>query len=272
MLRIIVSASRSCSPALLATLLALAAPTANALQPTVLYSFDLPPDGGWPEATLISDSAGSLYGTTTWGGPTSSNGNACQRSYGCGTVFKLTQGPMNTYTKTILHEFTADPDGTAPKVEALAIDAAGNLYGTTNAGGGPCAPTLCGTVFKLTRNAAGTYTESVIWRFASGADGGGTPWGGVIVDSSGNLYGTTMLGGNTTACASSGCGTVFKLTPNGAGSYTESAIWKFKNGGSDGSVPLTGLVADSAGNLYGTTTRGGNTGCAAGPPGCGNSL
>jgi uncharacterized repeat protein (TIGR03803 family) len=175
---------------------------------------------------------------------------------------------MNTYTETILHEFTADPDGTAPKAQALTIDAAGNLYGTTIAGGGPpCTATQCGTVFKLTRNAAGAYTESVIWKFGSGADGG-EPSGGVMVDSSGNLYGTTMLGGNTTACATDGCGTVFKLTPNGTGSYTESAIWKF-NGGSDGSVPLTGLVADGAGNLYGTTTRGGNTGCAAGPPGCG---
>jgi len=267
MLRSAVSASRSCAPALLATLLALAAPAAHALQPTVLYSFDLPPDGGWPEATLVSDSAGNLYGTTTWGGPISSSGNACQRSYGCGTVFKLTPGPLNTYTKTILHEFSADPDGTAPKAEALAIDAAGNLYGTTAAGGGPCTPTQCGTVFKLSRNATGAYTESVIWKFGSGTDGG-APMGGVIADSSGNLYGTTMLGGNTTACAPNGCGTVFKLTPSGTGSYTESAIWKF-NGGSDGSVPQSGLVADGAGNLYGTTTRGGNTGCVAGPPGCG---
>jgi uncharacterized repeat protein (TIGR03803 family) len=188
---------------------------------TTLYSFTGGNDGGNPFDSLVFDGAGNLYGTTEFGG-----------AYSNGMVFKLTPAG----TETTLYSFTGGSDGAYP-VAGLIFDSAGNLYGTTELGGGSC----CGVVFKLTP----TGTETVLHSFTGGNDGG-MPIAGVIADSAGNLYGTTFNGG------AYGFGVVFKLTPTG----TETPLYSF-TGGNDGGYLYGGVILDSAGNLYGTTIDGG---------------
>jgi uncharacterized repeat protein (TIGR03803 family) len=209
---------------------------------SVLYSFTEGDggvdgkDGAFPTSGVIRDSAGSLYGTTPLGGVLSCTG------LGCGTVFKVD----SSGTQTVLHSFTAGADGLSP-TGSLIRDSAGNLYGTTSQGGGSgCSGGLgCGIVFKV--DSAGN--ETVLYSFKGGVDGD-QPNAGLVRDSAGNLYGTTLLGGNLT-CGGIGCGTVFKL--NSAGRKT--VLHSFS--GLDGSGPYTALVRDSSGNLYGTTSSGG---------------
>ncbi|MGQ0446475.1 MAG: choice-of-anchor tandem repeat GloVer-containing protein [Beijerinckiaceae bacterium] len=211
---------------------------------TVLYSFQRGSDGAFPEAGLIADSSGNLYGTTSEGGDGTD----------FGTVFKLSPGG----TETVLHAFK-DSDGANPRAGLIA-DGSGNLYGTTLQGGGSgCSGLGCGAVFKLTRD--GTVT--VLHRFEGSVDGSSPS--GLVADSSGNLYGTTEKGGGS-GCGTIvilGCGTVFKVSPNG----TKTVLYAFK-GGSDGAVPSSGLIIDSSGNLYGATSEGGGSGCFFGR-GCG---
>ena len=188
---------------------------------TILYRFTGGPDGGNPEAGLVRDRDGNLYGTTYYGGDLN-----CSAPYGCGTVFKVDVSGA----ETVLHSFNA-ADGPHPYADLLR-DAAGNLYGTTLGGEGSF-----GTVFKL--NTSGKLR--VLYRFTNGADGGG-PAAGLIRDAAGNLYSTTVEGGV------SNFGTVFKLDSTG----TETVLHSFA-GSLDGAYPLAGLVRDAAGNLYGTT-------------------
>jgi uncharacterized repeat protein (TIGR03803 family) len=207
---------------------------------TVLYSFTGGGDGGRPYAGLIQDSAGNLYGTTTTGGVS----GGCDGP-GCGVVFKLD----TTGTETVLHAFTGRADGGNPRA-GLILDSAGNLYGTTAWGGVPgCHGTGCGLIFKLDT----TGTETVLHDF-TGADGA-MPYAGLILDSAGNLYGTTVHGGAWNE------GVVFKLDTTG----TETVVHSFNGGsagGSDGATPYAGLIRDPAGNLYGTTeSGGGSSGC-----------
>ncbi len=212
-----------------AALAVVAAPTALAApSETVLYSFGGGTDGGFPFGDLIMDSAGNLYGTTLTGGAASG---------GCGTVFKLTLSGA----ETVFHSFNCDTDGSDP-TSRLTADSAGNLYGTTNFGGA----SGVGTVYKLTPS--GTF--SVLYSF-SGSPDGAIPEGRLIADSAGNLYGTTLQGG--TDCGA-GCGTVFSITPNGTGTVLYSFAY------TDGAFPHAGLIADNAGNLYGTTGGGGASG------------
>lgn len=146
----------------------------------------------------------------------------------------------------ILYNFTGGTDGGTP-YDGLALDTAGNLYGTTTAGGA----SGNGAVFELAKNSDGTWTESVLYSFAGGTDGA-TPWAAVTFDASGNLYGTTTAGG------ASGNGTVFKLTKNSDGTWTESVLYSF-TGGSDGANPLwCGVTLDAGGTLYGMTSAGGS--------------
>ncbi len=142
----------------------------------------------------------------------------------------------------ILHKFTG-ADGNAP-TGILIFDASGNLYGTTVYGGA----SQNGTVFKLTKNADGTWTQSVLYSFDVGSDGQSV-MSGVIFDTSGNLYGTTLGGGDY------GYGTVYQLTPNSDGTWTESVLHSFND--SDGATLVGGLVFDTSGNLYGTASQGG---------------
>jgi uncharacterized repeat protein (TIGR03803 family) len=198
----------------------------------VLYSFaGYPGDGAGPQAALVMDSSGNLYGTTTTGGADN-----------LGTVFELVNS-SGTYSEKVLYAFTY-PGGAYP-YGSLIIDGSGNLYGTTEYGGS----VYGGTVFELV-NSAGTYTEQVLYSFTNSGGDGGYPYGGVIVDGSGNLYGTTSQGG------ANGFGTVFELV-NSAGTYTEQVLYSFTNSGGDGADPYAALVMDSSGNLYGMTQVGG---------------
>jgi hypothetical protein len=165
----------------------------------------------------------------------------------------------------------------------LVTDSAGNLYGTTWAGGNNSSSCEvytgvpgCGVVFKLSRGAHGTWEETVLYTFSGGADGA-VPANGVILDAAGNLYGTTLFGGDkkpancqAVSIYPAGCGVVFELSPpQSGGSWTESVLYRF-SGGADGSEPFDRLIFDSSGNLYGTTSIGGNNdGCGPPPYGCG---
>jgi uncharacterized repeat protein (TIGR03803 family) len=193
---------------------------------TVLHSFSSVDDGAIPAAGLVRDAAGNLYGTTCCGGSSTD-----------GIVFKVT----SARNWTILHNF-AGSDGRYP-FAGLIRDTAGNLYGTTSTGGA----SGFGTVFKLDT----TGKETLLYSFTGGSDGA-HPRAGVVRDSAGNLYGTTVDGG------ASGNGLVFKVTPAGM----ETVLVSF-TGGADGGLPYADLIRDSAGNLYGTTSAGGAFGWGA---------
>jgi uncharacterized repeat protein (TIGR03803 family) len=183
---------------------------AHAGTETVLYSFDIT-TGEYPQAGLIFDAAGNLYGTTPNGG------------HGLGVVFKLSPASGGGWTETALYTFTG-PDGMTP-YSALVMDAAGNLYGTTIGGG----TYGFGVIFKLEPASGGGWTRIILHYFSGGNDGA-QPYGNLIFDAAGNLYGTTYEGG------SSGHGTVFTLKPASGGYWKESVLHNF-SGGTDGSAP-----------------------------------
>jgi len=196
---------------------------------TVLHSFKGTPDGEYPEAGLVRDACGNLYGTTTGDGTSN-----------YGTVFKVT--PKGN--ETVLYRFSGGADGKSP-YGGLVLDAAGTLFGSTAGGGlaGCDGNGTCGTVFKI--DATGKHT--VLYSFTGGADGG-TPVAGLIRDAAGNLYGTTAAGGDF------GYGTIFKIGIDGGETVLHSFSW------SDGANPFAGLIRDKVGNLYGTTYYGGASG------------
>ena len=211
---------------------------------SVLHLFSGTPDGANPRAGLVMDGSGDLYGTTSIGG-----------NMGGGTVFELTPNGSGGYTESILQSFDSSSDGADPE-GGLILDSSGNLYGTTVSGGSAGD----GTVFELSPNGSGGYTEAIVYNFVGGADGA-HPSGALIMDGSGDLYGKAS-GGTSDKCVG-GCGVVFKLTPQQGGGYTESVLHDFA-GGSDGAGPNGGLLIDSAGNLYGTTSIGGDGSSSAG--------
>ncbi len=197
---------------------------------------------------VIFGKDGTLYGTTGYGG------NLQNCAGGCGAVFNLKPQPtppttpLTPWLETPLYRFNGGSDGANPYGADIIFDQAGNIYGTTyNGGAGSCSGG-CGTVYKLTPS-NGSWTESILYSFTQGGDGQ-HPWGGVIFDQSGNLYGTTVYGG------AYGTGTIYKLTPSGSG-WTESILYSF-TGGTDGANPYAGLISDPAGNLYGATGTGGS--------------
>ena len=219
----------------------------------VLYSFcslTKCTDGANPNTNLIFDQAGNLYGTATGGG-----------ADGQGVVFQLTPGDSEGgWKEKVLHQFTGSEDGRNPYA-GVTFDETGNLYGTTESGG------LYdrGTVFQLAPDTGGGWKEKILHHFTGGTDGN-NPFAGLIVDGVGNLYGTTVQGGNHSQCMGIGCGVVFRLTPNPGGSWNEQVLHQF-TGGKDGKGPFAGLVFDQAGNLYSTTEAGGLIRCNGG--GCG---
>jgi uncharacterized repeat protein (TIGR03803 family) len=215
------------------------APTAwGASKYKTLYKFRGGADGNRPEAGLIFDHAGNLYGTTQIGGA-----NECPGRIGCGTVFRLTPKGDGSWRESVLHSFSSG-EANDPEYASLIFDASENLYGVTSEGGAPGT----GTVFEL---ANGSWNETILHLFGSGNDGYG-PAGQPIFDHAGNLYGTTYQGGLYSV------GTVFQLTPNGDGSWTENILYSFGQSSNDASHPVAGLIFDAAGNLYGTTQVGGN--------------
>jgi uncharacterized repeat protein (TIGR03803 family) len=192
----------------------------------VLYSFAGQPDGAAPHAGLVRDKAGNFYGTTLYGG-----------AFNFGTVFEVN----SSGTETILYSFTGSPGDGAYPYAGLIRDAAGNFYGTTSYGGA----SNHGTVFKLTPSG----TETVLHSF-NGKSDGAVPYGGLIRDKAGNLYGTTYFSGTY------GYGTLFKVTRNG----TATVLHRFAGGAKDGALPnYTGLLMDKSGNVYGVTMEGGTS-------------
>ncbi len=207
------------------------------LTETELYDFPSNGINGQnPLAGLTLDAAGNLYGTTVNGGAS-----------GRGTVFEL----MPNGNETVLYSFcnqggTHCTDGANP-YGGLTFDAAGNLYGTTANGGASGCTNGCGTVFELSPNSMGGWTETVLHSFADGADGA-NPEAGLTL-AAGNLYGTTVNGGTNNR------GTVFELSPNGMGGWTETVLYSFL--AMDGANSYANVIFDTAGNLYGTTANGG---------------
>jgi uncharacterized repeat protein (TIGR03803 family) len=223
-------------------------PTSTGWTERVIYNFKGGSDGYQPEATLVFDKAGNLYGTTLLGGKTKVNCGVSPNS--CGTAFELTPGPSGAWTKSTIYTFCSlaeCSDGLRPSGGALIVDAAGNLYGTTQGGGNiGCGEGGCGAVYKLAPTGS-TWTETVLF-----SPGYATAFSGSLTfDSAGNLYGANSNGGVRRE------GSIFKLTPNSDGTWTESQLWSFGAFKIDGRAPNGGLVFDSSGNFYGTTASGG---------------
>ncbi|HEY2475447.1 MAG TPA: choice-of-anchor tandem repeat GloVer-containing protein [Candidatus Cybelea sp.] len=198
---------------------------------TILYAFKGGKDGIGPGGALVMDARGAIYGATSLGG----SGNCYN---GCGTIFKLTPHGSG-YAESIIYRFQGATDGGSP-AGGLTVDDAGVLYGTTLGGSSGCPPS-CGTVYELLPKKSG-WVHTVLYRFAGGSDGYGA-YGGVIVDGSGSLYGTTYAGGTQ------GAGSAYKLTPTKSG-YEKSTIFSF--GGAHDAHPVATLLFGKDGALYGT--------------------
>jgi uncharacterized repeat protein (TIGR03803 family) len=193
-----------------------------------LYTFTGGADGGVPQAGLVIDSSGNLYGTTYQGGS------------GYGVVFELSPGKKKTGDYKVLWTFSGGNDGGAPSGK-LSLDSNGNLYGTATQGG----TGVVGTVFELSPSKNGkVWSESVLYNFTGNNDGG-EPMGNVLLGNDGNLYGTTAGYGQYNY------GVVYKLTPSN-GTWSQTVLHAFK-GSTDGEVPRDGLIQDGSGTLYGTT-------------------
>jgi uncharacterized repeat protein (TIGR03803 family) len=194
---------------------------------TPLYSFGQSAQSVPPTSPLVRDAAGNLYGVTSGGG-----------RYFYGAAFKLSN-VAGVWKETLLHSFGGAGDGSQP-FGPLAIDAQGNLYGTTLGGGS----STWGIVFELSHQPNGLWTENILYNFASG----GSPEAGVTLDSAHNLYGATYTGG------AHGAGGVYRLTRINQNGHL---VWKYIQlysftAGSDGSNPASPLTFDASGNLYGT--------------------
>jgi len=215
----------------------------------VLHTFSGGADGGVPSG-LVLDRTGNVYGMAQSGG---SSGN--------GLVFEFTTSQSGGWTETVLHNFAGGSDGSSPWYSKLIFDEAGNLYGTTASGGSAAGCTVsggCGTVFELKPGSNRQWTETILYTFGSIWSSTVYP-SGVVFDSAGNLYGTTGQGGTHDWC-SSGCGTVFELSPTGSGLWTESILHDF-TGKMDGSLP-NDVIVGTAGQLFGSAAQGGAGGAA----------
>ncbi|HWY22916.1 MAG TPA: choice-of-anchor tandem repeat GloVer-containing protein [Candidatus Acidoferrum sp.] len=214
-----------------------------------IFGFSTWTSGRSPNGPVVFDSAGNVYGTTMNGG----TNFGCDAGQACGNVFELSP-TSGGWVETVLYSFTGGVDGGVP-IGNLAIDAAGNLYGTTSNGGRCKSSFGCGVVYELSPTSTG-WKETVLHSFTGKTDGA-FPYGGVIFDSAGNLYGTASSGGNQNVCVAtiSGCGVVFQLIPSSTG-WTEHAIHLFSSVNT-GEYPEGGLAFDAAGSLYGTTYTGG---------------
>lgn len=203
---------------------------------TLLHAFGGLSDGSYPNGGLIMDRFGNLFGTTCLGGPS-----------GAGIVYRLSPQSNGQYTETLIFALGYG-QYCYPFGNTLAMDAAGNLYGVSGFGGF----IREGQVFELTPQTGGMWRETILHNFGHNSAGdpdGINPLGGVAVDSSGNVYGTTYAGGTLNM------GTVFKLAPVGGGLWKEIIIHNFE--GADGKYPVAGVTLDAAGHIYGIAQQGG---------------
>lgn len=199
---------------------------------TVLHDFTGIPDGFEPQTPLVLDAKGNVYGATSFGG-----------SSGGGTIFELSPSG-DGWTETVL--FNLGEDGATIPIAGLAADAAGNLFGTTSLAD----ESSGGAVFELSPSAEGDWSFTILHVFTGDGDGA-EPYGTVILDPFGNLYGTTWLGGLD-------WGTVYEIARTSSG-WNESVIYSFR-AGNDGESPLGNLMLSPTGHLYGTTIAGGTAG------------
>jgi uncharacterized repeat protein (TIGR03803 family) len=232
-------------------------PSGSGWKEKMIHSFGDTADGASPTPSLIFDGQGNLYGSTYFGGKSPS----CPASGCTGIVYELSPTTSGPWKLTVLHTFTGGAGGASPI--GLVFDSAGNIFGMTQTGGnmsGVCASSSgCGTAFRLSPKSGGGWQFTSIHTF-NGNDGL-SPQGSLLVDASGNLYGSTAWGGNSKYCSTyglNGCGTVFRLTPTGKGGYGISGLHHFSDLG-DGANPGSLLVFDASGNLYGGTGQGGSS-------------
>jgi uncharacterized repeat protein (TIGR03803 family) len=226
---------------------------------TILHSFS-GHDGANPAAGVVSDPAGNLYGTTAYGG----NGPCTVLAVviGCGVVYELSPPAVagGSWTESVLYNFQGGADSGGSQA-GLIFDTAGNLYGTTSGSGFDFGSNGVGAVFQLSPPSVpgGPWTETTICNFPA-AVLGVNPFGPVVFDVAGNLYGTTYLGGNLSCGATIECGVVFQLAPPAlpGGSWTETVIHTFAGGMHDGANPVGPLVIDPSGIIFGATFRGGS--------------
>jgi uncharacterized repeat protein (TIGR03803 family) len=216
-------------------------PSGDTWNETVLYNFTGGDDGFGPGSALVFDKGGNLYGTTPDGG-----------MYAEGVVFQLAPN-TGLWTQSVIHAFTGGEDGAVGSLGPLLLDATGSLNGVTELGGTYGA----GVAFRMSRS-GNTWSYTTMYAF-QGLPDAGFPYGGLIADSHGRLYGTTYFGG------AGGSGSVFEI---GAGAtvrtpWKESVLYSFQSG-TDASFPTSTLVFDAAGNLYGTSSTGGNPSCDCG--------
>lgn len=214
---------------------------------TILYSFKGgSADGAYPQGTLVRDSVGNLYGVTQNGGITGTGCGVTTPNPGCGVVFRL-HPTTGGWAETVLHRFTGTDGGTS--FAGLVQDSKGNFYGATSVGGSAG----LGTVFKLSHTSSG-WKETVLHSFTGGADGASPMMfqTALTLDGLGNIYGSAYSGGSSTVNA----GVIFELIPQTSGAWTEKILHIFQSG-ADGSEPLTGVILDKSGNVYGTTLKGG---------------
>ena len=235
---------------------------------TLLYSFTGGTDGGSPYTGVTFDSASNLYGTTGAGGNTTVR--ICRLNSGCGVIFELSPNSSGNWTEAVLHTFDGY-DGWHS--QNLIFDTAGNLYSATGNGGNlnGCGGFGCGVVYELSPSASG-WTYNVIHVFlpgpnSYGGNGGSAP-SDVALDSAGNLYGAAFYGGNYSACASLGCGVIYKLSRNTSGGWTEAVLHSF-SGGTNGNQPSSNVIFDASGNLISTASHGGLSAACSTSGGCG---
>lgn len=205
----------------------------------VIHTFTGGLDGSGPGSRVTLDANGNVYGMTPTGG-----------ANGIGVIYQLK--PQGGHWKLrVLHAFTGGNDGSSGSAGAMIFDAQGRLYGAATVGGA----NQQGTVFRLTQNQNGGWNFRTLYSFKGQPDAG-FPYGGLLLDAAGNLYGTSYYDG------ANDFGSVYQLAPQAGGGWKERVIYSFK-GGSDGNGSISNLVDDAAGNLYGTTSEGG-AGCSCG--------
>jgi uncharacterized repeat protein (TIGR03803 family) len=206
---------------------------------SVIHAFTGGNDGSGPGSPVAIDNHGNVYGTTPTGGSKSN-----------GVVYEIKPASNRGWNFAVIHAFTGGNDGLGGSASRFLVDGAGNLYNVSTVGGAKG----FGNVYELSPN-SGKWTFTTLYSFQDQPDGA-SPYGGVIFDQAGNLYGTTYYAG------ANDLGTVYKLTRN-QGSWSETVLYSFK-GGSDGNSPISTLAADAQGNLYGTTSDGGAAACGCG--------